>query len=103
MVDEGVRICPLCGGELVHYDRVKRLVKGKYGERSFIFVNRCFCKGCQSYHREIPRVVFPYKHYEAEIIVGVVEGLIFSTTLGFEDYPCEMTMHRWRSRYLQAI
>ena len=27
---------------------------------------------------------------------GVLEGLITCETLGFEDYPCEMTMIRWR-------
>ena len=38
----------------------------------------------------------PYKQYDSEIIDGVIEGLIDSDTLGFEDYPCEMTMKRWR-------
>ena len=27
--------------------------------------------------------------------MGVIEGLITPETLGYEDYPCEMTMHRW--------
>lgn len=36
------------------------------------------------------------KQYEADIIIGVLEGLITCGTLGFEDYPCEMTMIRWR-------
>lgn len=103
MVAEGVRICPKCGGELVYYDRVKRIVVGKERLRTFIFLNRYFCIECRSYHREIPRVVFPYKHYEAEIITGVLDGFIFSDTLGFEDYPCELTMTRWRARYLQAV
>lgn len=40
--------------------------------------------------------MYPYKQYEAEIIDGVREGLIDSSTLGFEDYPSEMTMKRWR-------
>ena len=30
------------------------------------------------------------------IIIGVIEGLITCETFGFEDYPCEMTMIRWR-------
>ena len=103
MVKEGVRVCPKCGGELVYYDRVKRLVVGKERLRTFIFVKRYFCRKCRSYHREIPRVVFPYKHYEAEIITGVLDGFIFSDTLGYEDYPCELTMVRWKARYLQAV
>lgn len=103
MVKEGVRVCPRCGGELVYYDRVKRLVVGKERLRTFIFVKRYFCRECRSYHREIPRVVFPYKHYEAEIIEGVLDGFIFSDTLGYEDYPCELTMVRWKARYLQVV
>lgn len=103
MVKEGVRVCPHCGGKLVYYDRVKRLVIGKDRVRTFIFLNRYVCKECRSYHREIPRVVFPYKHYESEIITGVLDGFIFSDTLGYEDYPCELTMERWRTRYLQAV
>ena len=37
------------------------------------------------------------KEYESEIIIGVIEGLITPETLGYEDYPCEMTMNRWLS------
>lgn len=103
MIREGDRVCPACGGQLVYYDRVKRIVKGKYGKKRFIFVNRYKCTECGICHREIPRVVFPYKHYEAEIIAGVTEGFIFSDTLGFEDYPCELTMKRWRARFIQAV
>jgi hypothetical protein len=36
--------------------------------------------------------------YESEIIIGVLEGLITCETLGYEDYPCEATMRRWRAR-----
>lgn len=99
MIQEGDRVCPLCGGELAYYDRVKRLVLGKDRLRTFIFVNRYFCCKCHSYHREIPRVVFPYKHYETEIINGVLDGFISSETLGFEDYPSEITMDRWRATF----
>lgn len=50
---------------------------------------------CNSIHREIPPEILPFKQYEKEIVEGVIEGLITSDTLGFEDYPCEMTMKRW--------
>ena len=53
--------------------------------------------GCtaRSVGRFIENFIFPYKQYESEIIRGVLEGLITCETLGFEDYPCEMTMLRW--------
>ena len=46
-------------------------------------------------HRELPEELFPYKQYESEVIRGVLEGLITCETLGYEDYPCEVTMIRW--------
>ncbi|MEQ2698093.1 DUF6431 domain-containing protein, partial [Hungatella hathewayi] len=55
-------------------------------------------------HRELPDYIFPYKQYEAEVIRGVLEGFITCETYGYEDYPCEMTMVRWRnSQELQLL
>ena len=33
----------------------------------------------------------------------VLEGLITCETIGFEDYPCEMTMLRWLSQKAQLL
>ena len=38
-----------------------------------------------------------------EVIIGVLEGLITCETLGFEDFPCEMTMFRWLSQKAQLL
>ena len=61
------------------------------------------CSGCGAIHRELGGLFFPYKQYEAEVIFGVLEGLITCETLGFEDYPCEMTMLRWLSQKAQLL
>ena len=58
---------------------------------------------CGVLHREIPNDLLPYKQYEVEVIKGVIEGLINCETLGFEDYPCEMTMNRWLSQKSQLL
>ena len=87
--------CPRCGGELKHYDKVVRVVKSKYGQRVRTSINRLRCVDCKGMHRHLPDTIFPYKHYESDIIRGVMDGIITSDTLGFEDYPCEMTMKRW--------
>lgn len=89
--------CPKCGRELKYYDKVKRIVRTRYGHSFSIKIRRLKCLGCGCIHREIPNDIVPYKHYEYEIILGVLEGLITSDTLGFEDYPCEMTMNRWKT------
>jgi hypothetical protein len=44
----------------------------------------------------LPDYLFPYKQYEREVIIGVMDGYITPETIGYEDYPCEMTMKRWK-------
>lgn len=87
--------CPNCGGELKHYDSVQRLLKTKNGVKRRVKIRRLRCVECKKIHRELPESVLPYKHYESEIIKGVQEGIITPETIGFEDYPCSMTMIRW--------
>ena len=87
--------CPNCGGYLKYYDKVPRMIKTKGGIKTYLSVRRFKCSNCYKLHRELPENIFPYKHYEAEIIKGVLDGFITTDTLGYEDYPCEMTMSRW--------
>ncbi len=95
MVINNVSNCPECGGTLKYYDNVRRIVRTKGGAKWYIKVKRFKCADCHHLHRVLPDVIYPYKHYEAEIIDGVLSGTITPDTLGFEDYPCEMTIKRW--------
>lgn len=99
MIEKNDKICPKCGGELKYYDSVKRIVRTKGGISKTISLRRFKCKECNSIHREIPEDIMPYKQYEAEIVLGVIEGLITCETLGYEDYPCELTMKNWIKKY----
>jgi len=104
MIYENETLCPDCTGELRYYDSVSRIVRTQYRKTCYILIRRLRCQDCSSTHREIPDVIFPFKQYEAEIIIGVLEGYISPETFGYEDYPCEMTMKRWRdSRKTQAL
>lgn len=103
MVTDGGSTCPHCGGHLKYYDSVQRIVRTKGGVSDHINIRRLRCSDCGRVHREIPEFIFPYKQYEAELIKGVIEGLITSETLGYEDYPCEMTIIRWRALKIQPI
>ncbi len=96
--------CPSCGEPLKYYDSVPRLVRTKGRETRQVMVKRFRCTGCGEIHRELPDYIFPYKQYETEVIRGVLEGFITCETVGYEDYPCEMTMIRWKaSPELQAL
>lgn len=103
MIAENESVCPKCGGELKYYDSVKRIVRTKNRKTKKIILHRFKCPACRTIHREIPGFIIPYKQYEAEVIFGVLDGLITTETLGYEDYPCEVTMNRWRTRKLQSV
>lgn len=95
MISNNESTCPKCGGELKYYDSVKRIVRTKYGRKTKVNIRRFRCKQCGSMHRELPDFIFPYKQYEADIIIGVIEGLITCETLGFEDYPWWSEVDPW--------
>lgn len=103
MVNTNDYFCPVCGGDLYYYDSVSRIVRTKGKETRHVRVRRLRCATCKTLHRELPDFIFPYKQYEAELIKGVIEGLITSDTLGYEDYPCEMTMKRWGSQNFHVL
>lgn len=103
MVSKNVLVCPKCGGILKGYDSVRRIVRTKGRATAWVRIRRLRCEKCGAFHRELPRFIFPYKQYEAELILGVLEGLITCETLGYEDYPCEMTMERWKAQKEQLL
>lgn len=88
-------VCKHCGGHTKPYDRVKRILKMKGGNKRYIWVQRYQCPDCGKIHRVLPDYILPYKQYDAEIIRGVIEGIITPDTYGYEDYPCDKTMERW--------
>lgn len=100
MVSAGELICPICGGKLKYYGKVKRIVRSKYGQVEWIDIRRLHCVSCGSEHRELPKNIYPYKQYDAEIIKGFVEGSITSFDLEYEDYPCETTIKEWKKHML---
>lgn len=104
MSNERKTICPECGKPVKYYDSVPRIVRIKGRQTRQVQVRRFRCPCCGGIHRDLPNYIFPYKQYEAEVIRGVLDGFITCETIGYEDYPCEMTMIRWKtSQELQAL
>ncbi len=91
-----VSSCSKCGVQLKYYDSVQRILRTKGRKTKWINIRRFRCPECHMIHRELPDFIFPYKQYEAEVIQGVLDGLITVETAGYEDYPCEITMRRWK-------
>lgn len=53
---------------------------------------------CGHYKRDLPTYLVPFKHYTKDVIEKVKSGEVSSKDILYEDYPCEMTMLRWRSQ-----
>lgn len=96
-------ICTYCGYSMKYYDSVPRIVRTKGRKTSQVKIQRFRCPNCGHTHRNLPDYIFPYKQYEAEIIRGVLEGFITPETIGYEDYPCEITMVRWKAQESQLL
>lgn len=103
MIGVNETVCPKCGGKLNQYDKVKRIIRTKGRVTNWTTIRRLKCPECGKVHRELPDSIFPYKQYEAEIIRGVLEGIITPETIDYEDYPCEMTMFRWKSQKMHLL
>lgn len=87
--------CPKCNSETRMFDHVWRIVRSKNRKKTFVRICRVRCLQCGYIHRVLPKYLIPYKHYDKNIIEGVIEGLITQETLGYEDYPSETTIFRW--------
>lgn len=72
MISDNQSICPKCGGQLKYYDHVQRLVRTKFGNKKWVAIRRLRCCKCHAVHRELPDFIFPYKQYEADIIITLV-------------------------------
>ena len=88
-------MCPICQSSLTYRDSHIRIRKKEGGIKEKLKIGRFYCKKCHSYHNELPDCLVPYKHYEAEIITGVLDGIVLSDDLDCEDYPSFSTMKRW--------
>lgn len=88
-------ICPVCQSIMHYRDSRKRIRKTEGGIKEFLVIRRFRCEHCHSYHVELPDCLVPFKHYEAEVISGVLDGVVSSADLDAEDYPSLSTILRW--------
>lgn len=87
--------CPYCGTILHHRDWKRRIRIKDGGEKSFLQIERMKCNHCNCLHSALPDILTPNKHYETEVISGVLDDVITADDLDSENYPCKETMDRW--------
>lgn len=90
-----ISYCPVCGEPLVYRDSCERGMLLEGHERRRYIIRRLKCPKCRKLHRELPDILAPFKQYAAEVISGVLDGVVSSTDEDCADYPCEETMSRW--------
>lgn len=77
---------------------MKRINEKVGGKKDWLLIERrkCTNESCRKTHRLLPDICVPYKHYEAELIEDVIDGVIDEYDLREEVHPCESTLYRWR-------
>lgn len=88
-------VCPLCGGILKYRDSRLRIRRKEGGCKEHLMIRRLRCSQCGHYHNELPDCLVPHKHYEAEVISGVIDGIVTSEDEDSEEFPSLQTMLRW--------
>ena len=83
--------CPKCNNIMKFRDTCNRHSKNKESECTWYVLRRFEC--CGSTHREIPDFLFPYKHYEADVVQAAIDG----NTDGIA--ADESTIRRWQSQW----
>ena len=92
---DDVPVCPLCGGVLKYRDSRLRIRRKEGGGKEHLMIRRLRCSQCGHYHNELPDCLVPHKHYEAEVISGVIDGIVTSEDEDSEEFPSLQTMLRW--------
>ena len=59
-----------------------------------IGIRRLKCRNCGAYHRELPDFLAPYKHYETEVISGVLDEVVSADDME-DNCPCDSTVASW--------
>ena len=94
--DHQPALCPHCQKQMRVEKWRRRILIEEGGKRHWTRIRQMFCSDCHRYHNENPPWLCAYKHYEVEVIEGVVDGVLTDETLENIDHPCEQTRKRWK-------
>jgi hypothetical protein len=84
--------CPCCAGELYVMGSRPRLWVLNSGERRRLIIRRMRCTKCHKIHHELPDLLVPYKHYDAQSIEGALADPTYTDVAADES-----TILRWLS------
>jgi hypothetical protein len=87
--------CPFCDGFLVYRDSKLRTTRNLYGEARLFSLRRLKCQYCNVYHRELPNIIQPFKHYDSETIQFIIDGSPEADMCAADD----STIRRWKTTF----
>jgi uncharacterized protein YbaR (Trm112 family) len=90
--------CPCCAGELQVIGSRRRVWIQSDGVKNRLVIRRTQCEQCGKIHHELPALLVPYKHYDAESIEAALSG-----SEGIAVAADESTLLRWRSWFAAWI
>jgi hypothetical protein len=94
--EEEFALCPMCGKHLLYHSWVKRKLTDIFDIKNIynIRVMKCNNEACtQTYHRELPDIIIPYRRYDANSIETAIEH----DKSGILIAPDESTIKRWQA------
>lgn len=82
-------------GQLIFRDYCRRILRQEGGDSEWIMIprHRCNNPGCRKLHRILPDILVPYKHYQEEVIVDLLDKRIDPACS--DDRPSEQTVRHW--------
>ena len=86
-------VCPRCHQSMVFRDTCVRGGLSIEGKCQQYVIRRLECPSCKAVHRELPDILFPYKHYETDVIQSVIVGRADGCAAD------ESTIQRWKRQW----
>lgn len=102
MITDRTDRCPECGGIVKYRDKTKRMIRLEYGQREYIKISRFKCVSCGKIHRALPKELTPYKHYKTELINNMINDVVTTDDVPYENYPVDLTVQRWKKSYFDS-
>ena len=100
---ENSHLCPVCQGTLRYRDSRPRIRKKEGGVKERLMIRKFRCQNCRTYHNELPDCLVPYKHYEAEVIAGVLDKVVLPDDLDSEDVFCKHFLHKVAKTFCRCL
>jgi len=100
--EEAFALCPICDKPLEYHSWVKRRLKNILDIKNTynIRVMKCNNKACtQTYHRELPDFIIPYRRYDANSIETAIDHDNEEILIA----PDESTIKRWQAWFKSSV